>query len=112
MLGFLCWPVGLGAESGPSNDGDQQYRDDLWVFHSRVIGHDGMTCKPCARRRKALEAKRKAKSQAGKPVQAAALGAVLAVTEVAGKALGIHGEVEDERENEAGSAVGIPGRDE
>ena len=56
-----------------------------------------MTCKPCARRRKALEAKRKAKSQAGKPAQAAALGAVLAVTEAAGKALGIHGEVEDER---------------
>jgi len=45
-----------------------------------------------------LAEKRRKKQEQGKPVQAAALGAVLAVTEVAGKALGIHGEVEDERE--------------
>ena len=38
--------------------------------------------------------KRRKKQEQGKPVQAAALGAVLAVTEAAGKALGIHGEVE------------------
>ena len=54
-----------------------------------------MACGPCARRRKALEAKRKAKAAAGKPVQAAALGMVLAATEAAGKVMGIHGEVED-----------------
>lgn len=57
-----------------------------------------MTCRACERRRKALEAKRKAKAAKGRKVQAAALGAVLAATEAAGKALGIHGEVEDERE--------------
>ena len=105
-MGLGRWLVGLGADRCKAHDGDQQYRDDLWVFHIRVIGHDGMTCKPCARRRKALEAKRKAKAQAGKPAQAAALGAVLAVTEAAGKALGIHGEVED------GKPEGVPGRAE
>ena len=42
--------------------------------------------------------KRRKKQEQGKPVQAAALGAVLAVTEAAGKALGIHGEVEDGQE--------------
>ena len=41
--------------------------------------------------------KRRKKQEQGKPVQAAALGAVLAVTEAAGKALGVHGEVEYER---------------
>ena len=41
--------------------------------------------------------KRRKKQEQGKPVQAAALGAVLAVTEAAGKALGIHGEADDER---------------
>jgi len=56
-----------------------------------------MGCKACERRRKALAEKRRKKQVQGKPVQAAALGAVLAVTEVAGKALGIHGEVDDER---------------
>lgn len=55
-----------------------------------------MACKPCAARRKAMQAKRQKKLAESKPVQAAAIGAVLAVTEVAGKALGIHGEVEDD----------------
>lgn len=54
-----------------------------------------MTCGPCARRRKALLAKKKQKQDQGKQVQAAALGAVLAVTQVAGKVMGIHGEVGD-----------------
>ena len=85
-----------------------------------------MGCKACERRRKALAEKRRKKQEQGKPVQAAALGAVLAVSEAVGKALGveteqaisdsyagrvealesvdalfddgIHGEVEDERE--------------
>jgi hypothetical protein len=56
-----------------------------------------MGCKACERRRKALAEKRRKKQEQGKPVQAAALGAVLAVTEAAGKALGIHGEADDER---------------
>lgn len=56
-----------------------------------------MTCGPCARRRKALLAKQKQKQAQGKPVQATALGVVLAVSEAAGKVIGIHGEVEDER---------------
>lgn len=54
-----------------------------------------MACSACARRRKAIEAKRKQKKAQGKPVQAVALGAVLAVTEAAGKVMGIHGEVDD-----------------
>lgn len=60
-----------------------------------------MACSACARRRKALEARLKNKQAQGKPVQAAVLGTVLAVTEAAGKAMGIHGEVEDEREQTA-----------
>lgn len=54
-----------------------------------------MGCSACAKRRKALLAKRKQKQAQGKPIQAAALGAVLAVSEAAGKVMGIHGEVED-----------------
>lgn len=54
-----------------------------------------MACGPCARRRKALIAKQKQKQAQSKPVQAAALGAVLAVTAAAGKVMGIHGKVED-----------------
>lgn len=54
-----------------------------------------MACSACAKRRKALLAKRKQKQAQGKSVQAAALGAVLAVSEAAGKVMGIHGEVED-----------------
>ena len=42
--------------------------------------------------------KRRKKQEQGKPVQAAALGAVLAVTEAVGQTLGIHGEVEDGQE--------------
>ena len=61
-----------------------------------------MGCKACERRRKALAEKRRQKQAQGKPVQAAALGAVLAVTEVAGKALGIQGEVEDGQERTQG----------
>ena len=56
-----------------------------------------MACKACERRSKAL-AERRAKAKArGRKVEAAAIGAVLAASEAAGKALGIHGEVEDER---------------
>ena len=50
-------------------------------------------CSACEKRRRkleALKAKKKAKNQS---VQAAAIGAVLAVSEAVGKA--IHGEVED-----------------
>lgn len=56
-----------------------------------------MGCKACERRRKALAEKRRKKQEQGKKVQAAAIGAVLAVTDVAGKALGIRDEVGDER---------------
>lgn len=59
-----------------------------------------MACSACARRRKAMEAKLKKKGVQGKPVQAAVLGTVLAVTEAAGRAMGIHGEVEDERDGQ------------
>lgn len=75
-----------------------------------------MGCSACAKRRKALLAKRKQKQAQGKPVQAAALGAVLAVSEAAGKVMGIRGEVGD-GQNEAAArqesgATGHPGRDE
>lgn len=53
-----------------------------------------MACKPCAARRKAWQAKQEEKKAKGRRVQAAAIGAALAVTEVVGKA--IHGEVGDE----------------
>lgn len=64
-----------------------------------------MTCGPCAKRRKALEAKRKAKAASGKPVQAAALGAVLVATEAAGKVMGIHSGVEDGQRESPGQSV-------
>lgn len=67
-----------------------------------------MGCRPCARRRKALEAKRKAKAEQGKPVQAAALGAVLAATEAVGKVIGIHGEVEDDLHGETSGSESGP----
>ena len=58
-----------------------------------------MACKACERRRKAL-AERRAKAKArGRKVEAEAIGAVLAASEAAGKALGIHGEVEDEQDS-------------
>ena len=65
-----------------------------------------MGCKACERRRKALAEKRRKKQEQGKPVQAAALGAVLAVSEAAGKALGIHGEVEDGQHPEGSNTQG------
>lgn len=55
-----------------------------------------MACAGCERRRKALIAKQEAKKAKGRKVQAAAIGAVLAVTEAVGKA--INGEVEDEQD--------------
>jgi elongation factor P--beta-lysine ligase len=58
-----------------------------------------MSCRSCAERRKRLQAKRLEKKQANKPIQAAAIGAVLAVTEAAGKALGI-GEETNERDGQ------------
>ena len=67
-----------------------------------------MGCKACERRRKALAEKRRQKQEQGKPVQAAALGAVLAVSEAAGKALGINGEMEDGDEQDSGGS-GDPG---
>jgi hypothetical protein len=68
-------------------------------------------CSKCAKRRKAAQAreqllKSRAKGKRAKgqrvaakidDVQAAALGAVLAVSEAVGQTLGIHGEVEDGR---------------
>lgn len=52
-------------------------------------------CKSCAHRRASLMAKKAEKAAKKKALQAAAIGVVLTVTEIAGKALGIHGEVED-----------------
>lgn len=54
-----------------------------------------MPCGPCARRRKALEAKRQQAKSEGKNTKAAVIGAALAVTDMVGKA--INGEVDDER---------------
>ena len=56
-----------------------------------------MACKPCAQRRKEWKARQEAKKAQGKAVQAAAIGAALAATQAVGEAIGIHGEVEDER---------------
>ena len=53
-------------------------------------------CSKCAKRRKKIEALRAKRQAQGKPVQAAALGAVLAVSEAVGQTLGILGEVEDD----------------
>lgn len=61
-----------------------------------------MGCKACERRRKALQALKDKKAAKGKKIQAAALGAVLAVSEAAGKA--IHGEVGDETGGQAGDS--------
>lgn len=64
-----------------------------------------MGCKACERRRKALAEKRRKAQEQGKQVQAAAIGAALAITEAVGKAIGIHGEAGDERrENPEGGA--------
>jgi hypothetical protein len=56
-------------------------------------------CSKCAKRRQKIEALRAKRKAQGKPVQAAALGAVLAVSEAVGQTLGIHGEVEDEQDS-------------
>jgi hypothetical protein len=53
-----------------------------------------MACKPCAQRRKEWKARQEAKKAKGKTVQAAAIGAALAVTEAVGTAIGINSEVE------------------
>lgn len=55
-----------------------------------------MGCKACERRRKALAEKLRKKQAQGKQVQAAAIGAVLAVTEAVGKVIGIN---DERREN-------------
>ena len=61
-----------------------------------VRGKGGrVTCRSCAERRRRLLLERQRKKEEGRKVQAAALGAVLVVTEVAGKALGIKGEDDD-----------------
>lgn len=62
-----------------------------------------MACKSCAERRKKLQVLRDAKKLKRQGAQAAAIGAVLAVTEAAGKVLGINGEEEtDGRRNVTG----------
>ena len=65
-----------------------------------------ISCGACERRRKALAAKREAKLARGRKVQAAAIGAVLAVTEAVGMALdGQHG-VDSERRRQTGEGTG------
>lgn len=51
-----------------------------------------MTCKSCQERRIRLNRERAKRSKQGKVVQAAAIGAFLAVTEVAAKVVGIDGD--------------------
>lgn len=51
-----------------------------------------MACKACERRRKVLSERRAKAKERGRKAEAAAIGAVLAASEAAGKALGIHGE--------------------
>lgn len=48
-----------------------------------------MTCKPCAERRKKWLAKKQEKRDKGNKIQAAAIGAALAATDLASKALGL-----------------------
>lgn len=62
-----------------------------------------MTCKSCAERRKALRERREAKRLARKHFQAAAIGAVLSVSEAAGNVLGINGEIENDRQQPSSS---------
>ena len=64
-----------------------------------------MGCKACERRRKRMRELRDKKAAKGKKVQAAVIDAALKASEAAGRALGIHGEVDDERrENPEGGA--------
>lgn len=58
-----------------------------------------MTCTACAKRRAKLKALREEKKLKRQGLQAAAIGAVLVVTEAAGKALGI-GEETNERDGQ------------
>ena len=57
-----------------------------------------MGCSACEKRRRMLRALKDKKKLRGQQVQAAAIGAVLAVSEAAGKL--IHGEVEDGRDGQ------------
>lgn len=64
-------------------------------------------CNQCAKRRKAMEARKALLKNRGKKVQAATLGAVLAVTETVGNVFGITGEEgEHERERREDQASG------
>ena len=54
-----------------------------------------MACSACAKRRKKLEALKAKKLKSGNRTQAAALGAVLTITEAAGKALGLSEESDE-----------------
>ena len=71
-----------------------------------------MTCKSCAERRKALREKREAKRLARKHFQAAAIGAVLAVSEAAGKVLGIGEDKNEERSAPVSDEHGREAREE
>jgi len=56
-----------------------------------------MACGACERRRKALAEKRRKKQEQGKPVQAAALGAVVAISEKVGQILDLQPEQRDQQ---------------
>ena len=60
-----------------------------------------MACSACEKRRRMLKALKDKKKLKGQRVQAAALGAVLAVSEAAGKALGIEASNGTDRDSEA-----------
>ena len=59
-------------------------------------------CNQCAKRRKAIEARKALLKNRGKKVQAATLGAVLAVTETVGNVFGITGEEGEHDEHDSG----------
>lgn len=68
-----------------------------------------MGCTPCARRRKAAQKAREKKAAEGKRLQAAAIGAALAVTDAVGKAIGIEaGDDEAAPERVAEEPTGSP----
>lgn len=67
-----------------------------------------MGCKACERRRKALAARREKAKARGRKVEAAAIGAVLAASEAAGKV--INGEASDEQDRGPGSSGNEPDR--
>lgn len=56
-----------------------------------------MGCSACAKRRKALLALKAKQKERGQVIRAAMTGAVVTVSEAAGKAIGITGEDEHER---------------